>query len=75
MVISLAAATNLTPALIFSIGSDRKPLGPAILDLAAGDAAARSRAAALALAAVLASLAAVAAAQATRSLPSARDLC
>jgi ABC-type Fe3+ transport system permease subunit len=75
VVISLAAATNLTPALILSIGSDRKPLGPAILDLAAGDAAARSRAAALALAAVLASLAAVAAAHATRAMPSARDLC
>ena len=50
----LVAATNLTPALLFSIGSERKTLGPAILELAGGDAAARSQAAALALAAVLA---------------------
>jgi iron(III) transport system permease protein len=68
------AATNLTPALLFSNHTERKTLGPAVLDLAGGDGVARSQAAALAVAAIVAMLAAVAAAHTTRALPGGRDL-
>ena len=68
------AATNLTPSLLFSLGTDRKTLGPAFLELAGGDALARSQAAVLALAAVLVNLAAIAAARGARALPLEGDL-
>jgi hypothetical protein len=55
------AATNITPALLFAAGSDRKTLGPAFLNLASGDSLERSQAAALAVAAILANLTAIAA--------------
>ncbi len=66
------AATNLTPALLFSAGEGT--LGPAFLALAGGDGPARTLAAALALVAVLGNLAAFAAAYATGAVPSERDL-
>ncbi len=68
------AATNLTPALLFAVGSDRKTLGPAFLDLAGGDALARSQAAALALAAVLVNLAAITVACTTQATPADTEL-
>jgi len=74
VLIGTLAATNLTPALLFSFAVDRKTLGPALLELAGGDAVARSQAAALALTALFANLAAIAAAHWTRALPLARDL-
>ncbi len=70
----MIAGTNLTPALLYSFGGDRKTLGPAILELAGGDAIARSEAAALALAAVVANLAAIAAAHRSGMLPAGRNL-
>jgi ABC-type Fe3+ transport system permease subunit len=69
VVVWVIAATNLNPALVFSIGSDRNTLGPAILELASGDAAARSQAAVLALWAGFASIAAIAIAYWAPALP------
>jgi ABC-type Fe3+ transport system permease subunit len=74
LIIWAVAATNVAPALLFSAGSARKTLGPAIVELAGGDATARSTAAAIALLAVLVNLAAIAAAYGTSALPSDGDL-
>jgi iron(III) transport system permease protein len=63
------AATNVTPALLFSNGGERRIIGPAILDLAGGDALSRSRAAALALSAILVNLAAIAVARGAAVVP------
>jgi ABC-type Fe3+ transport system permease subunit len=63
------AATNLAPALLFSTGGEGQIIGPAILDLAGGDALSRSRAAALALTAIVVNLAAIAAARGTAVAP------
>ena len=68
-----AAATNVTPAVLFSPDGDAKTLGPAIVELASGDPAARSQAALLALAAGCTNLAAIALAFATRALHHERD--
>ena len=57
------AATNVAPALLFSTGGEGKIIGPAILDLAGGDALSRSQAAALALTAIVVNLAAIAVAR------------
>ncbi len=68
-----AAATNVTPAVLFSPDGEGKTLGPAIIELASGDPAARSQAALLALAAGCTNLAAIALAFAIRALPPDRD--
>ncbi len=68
-----AAATNVTPAVLFSPDGDGKTLGPAIIELAIGDPAARSQAAVLALTAGCTNLAAIALAFAIRALPPDRD--
>jgi ABC-type Fe3+ transport system permease subunit len=59
-VVWAVAVTNVNPALLFSAGGEGKTLGPALLELAGGDARARSQAAALALLAVLVNVAAIA---------------
>ena len=64
-VVWAVAATNVNPALLFSARGEGKTLGPALLELAGGDATARSQAAALALMAALANLAAIGAAYGT----------
>ncbi len=68
------AATNVAPALLFTMGGEAKTLGPAVVELAAGDGLARSQAAILALAAVCANLAAIAVAHGMRALPSVREI-
>jgi ABC-type Fe3+ transport system permease subunit len=76
-IVWVVAATNLTPALLFSAQDEGQTLGPAFLALAGGDAAARSQAAALALLSVLANLAAFALACGMGAVPcraSERDL-
>ena len=70
----VVAATNVTPALLFSAGDKGRTLGPEFLALAGGDGRARTLAAALGLVAVLGSLAAFAVAYATGAVPSERDL-
>jgi hypothetical protein len=74
VIVWVGAATNLTPALLFSPGGDGRILGPAFLSLSGGDATARSQAAALALAAVLANLTAVAVAYGAGVEPDEKDL-
>jgi hypothetical protein len=69
VLVAAFAATNLTPALLFSTGTDRPTLGPAFLDLAGGEALAQSQASALALAGIFVNLAAIAVAKGTRALP------
>ena len=72
LILWVIAATNLTPAVLFS--TDEGTLGPAFLALAGGDGSARTLAAALAIVAVLGNLAAFAMACAMGAIPSERDL-
>jgi ABC-type Fe3+ transport system permease subunit len=72
--LSSFAATNLTPALLFSPGADGKTMGPAILDLAGGDALSRSQAAILALTALVVNLTAIAVANTAEVAPVGREL-
>jgi ABC-type Fe3+ transport system permease subunit len=67
------AATNLTPALLFATGTEGKTIGPAILDLAGGDALSRSRAAVLALLAIVVNLAGISTAYGTGPAPGALE--
>jgi hypothetical protein len=68
------AATNVSPALLFSTGIDGKTIGPAILDLAGGDAESRFRAAVLAVSAVLVNLTALGIALGVGVAPRAGDM-
>ncbi len=74
LILWVIAATNLTPALLFSAGDEARTLGPAFLALAGGDGPARTPAAALTLLAVLGNLAAFAVVYVAGAVPSERDL-
>jgi iron(III) transport system permease protein len=63
------AATNLTPALLYSTGIEPRTLAPAVLTLAEGPGGERALAAALALAILVIELAAFAVAWACGALP------
>jgi ABC-type Fe3+ transport system permease subunit len=68
------AATNLSPALLFEPWIDGRTIAPAVLQLAAGPADARSQAAVLALCASAINLAALAMARMSSALPRTLDL-
>jgi hypothetical protein len=74
LLIGSLAATNLTPALLFEPWSDGRTLAPAIVQLAAGPADARSLAAALALGAIAINVTALCIAWATCALPRSVDV-
>ena len=69
MLVWAVAATNVNPAVLFSPDSEVKTLGPAIVQLAGGDAQRGLRRLCLALAAGCTNLAAIAIAYATRAVP------
>jgi hypothetical protein len=69
ILIWVLAATNVSPALLFTPWTDGRTVAPGVLDLANGPGDARSQAAALALCAIAANVAALAFARLTSARP------